>query len=171
MDYAKIDLSKIQYELVADPPHIEIKYDNKKFRINTPIITIPFGVDEVYDKYYTKLQFDNYQTDHDVGLFYDKMLAIEEHIKEFIKDTIPGDFEVSSEFNYKDNHYPTINTKLVTYRGKISTRIISSSSSFLNYWQLNPGTLVKCKMSLTGVWIVKNKFHYKWNVDEIKLME
>ena len=93
------------------------------------------------------------------------------HIKEFIKGTIPGDYEVSSEFNYKDNHYPTINTKLVTYRGKISTRIISSSSSFLNYWQLNPGTLVKCKMSLTGVWIVKNKFHYKWNVDEIKLME
>ena len=54
MDYNKLNLSKLQFEIVQEPPHISVKYDNKNLVINTPKVTIPFGIDEVYDKFYTK---------------------------------------------------------------------------------------------------------------------
>lgn len=170
MDYAKLNLSKIQFEVNTEPNHIGVKYDDKFFVINTPVIYIPFGIDEVYDKFYTKLQFENHETDADMQLFMDTLIAIEEHIKKYIIEKFGSQFELSSEFNYKEERDPTINTKLVSYRGKPKTRIISRTNTKLNYWQIEPNSLVKCKMSLSGIWPRGEKFYYKWNLEEIKLM-
>ena len=170
MEYNKLNLSKLQFEIVQEPPHISVKYDNKNLVINTPKVTIPFGIDEVYDKFYTKLQFENYEHDEEVMFFMDVLKSIEERIISFANDTFGKQFEVSSEFNYRENHEPSINAKLVSYRGKPKTRIISKTNANMNYWEVAANSSVKCKMSLSGIWPVNNKFCYKWNLEEIKVI-
>ena len=170
MDYNKINLAKLKFEIVQEPPHISIKYDNKDFVINSPKMLIPFGIDEVYNKYYTKLQFENYETNEDVSYFMDTLNSVEELIKNYANEIFGEQFEVSSEFNHKEGHEPTINTKLISYRGKPKTKIYNNSGSVMNYWQIEPNTNVKCKMSLNGVWPRDNKFYYKWNLEEIKVL-
>lgn len=171
MDYNKINLSKIKFDVVQEPPHISIKYDNKDFVISTPVMSVPFGIDEAYDRYYMKLQFENKNDYGDVQFFYDIMKGIETSIKNYASEIFGEQFEVSSEFNHRTGHDPTINTKLVSYKTRIKTKIYSKQGSLMNYWQIEPNTNVKCKLSLNGIWPKNNKFYYKWNVEEIRIQE
>ena len=51
MSYQYFDFSKISYELALEPPHIKIGYDNENsIKITTPKMTVPFGVDNIFNK-------------------------------------------------------------------------------------------------------------------------
>lgn len=171
MNHQQIDLAKLNYQIVLDPPHIKILYNNDKFIINTPIMTIPFGIDTVYDKYYVKLQFDRYKEDIEMEGFFNLLMIIEQQMEHYIEEQLEGDNILNCEFNFKDKFDPTLNTKLVSYRSNIKTKIICSSGSALNYWNIKKGCRVKCKMELNGIWKIKDKFHYKWNLLEILVID
>jgi hypothetical protein len=170
MHYNQLDLSKITYKYVASPPHIDVKYQGNSLTITTPEMTIPFGIDNVYNKYYTKLQFDNYKIDMDMESFMNSLMLIEKHIENYLETFVDDNAELASEFNFKDGYDPTINMKLVSYGTKIATKIMSKGSSDLNYWDVKKNSKVSCKISLNGIWKIKNKFHYKWNIEEMKVI-
>jgi hypothetical protein len=170
MHYSQLDLSKINYKYIASPAHIEVKYQNENLTITTPEMTIPFGIDNVYNKYYTKLQFDNYKINMDMESFMNSLMLIEQHIENYLESFVNEDSELTSEFNFKNGYDPTINMKLVSYGTKITTKIMSKGSSDLNYWDVKKNSKVVCKISLNGIWKLKDKFHYKWNILEMKVI-
>jgi hypothetical protein len=62
---------------VSDITYIfELYNNNDKLVVLTPIMTVPFGIDKIYDKIYTKLQFDDYIEDSDMNSFYSTMLMM-----------------------------------------------------------------------------------------------
>lgn len=170
MDYQNIDLSKINFQIVENPPHIKMSYQDKDLEIRTPVMSIPFGVDNVYNKYYIKLQFDDFKEDIEMEGFFNLLMLIEQYIENFLESNVDENIEMASEFTFKDKFDPTLNTKLISYNDKIKTKIINRNGSDVNYWELKKGSKVTCKISLNGVWKVKDKFYYKWNLVEVKLL-
>lgn len=170
MNYQQIDLSKVKYEVIADPAHVKMTYGGNKFVINTPEMTVPFGIDSVYGKYYFKLQFDDYKENIEMDGFFNTLMLVEQHMEIFIEDHIEGDNVLNCEFNFKDKFEPSINVKLASYGKKIQTKIVSSSGSELNYWDVKKGSKVKCKMELSDIWKIKDKFYYKWNVLQLNIV-
>jgi hypothetical protein len=171
MNFQNIDLSKISYEIVENPPHVKMTYQKKDLEINCPVMSIPFGVDSIYNKYYIKLQFDDFKQDIEMEGFFNLLMLIEQHIEDFLESNIDENIDMVSEFGFKDKFDPTLSTKLISYNGKIKTKIINKNGSELNHWDLKKRSKVKCKISLNGIWKVKEKFYYKWNLVEIKLLD
>ena len=170
MSYQYFDFSKISYELALEPPHIKIGYDNENsIKITTPKMTVPFGVDNIFNKYYMKLQFDRCNTDSNMEDFFNLMMTIEQNIKNYLENNIE-DSDFVSEFRFSKKFDPTVNIKLMSYNNAIKTKIISNNSSDLSYINLSKGAQVKCVLSLNGVWKIKDKFYYKWNALEIKIL-
>lgn len=172
MDYKQVDLSKINYTIDSELKRIMIKYGkHNSIKITTPVMTIPFGIDHIFNKYYIKLKFDDYKTNIEMESFFNLMMTIEEHINNYIEEYVDDKADVVSEFKFSDKFDPLMNSKLLSYNKSVKTKIITGNGSDVDYTYVRKKDKVKCVLELNGVWKVKNNFCYKWTIIEMKIIE
>ncbi len=163
-------LSNVKLQANLDNTQINVLYGDNKFKIRTPIVTLPFGIDCVKDAYYGKMEFSNYNNDSEVRDFFNLMKSCEKFISDFIL-TIDKDAIVSSNIVEKEGFNPEMTIKLIQFKQKITTKIINKTSKYLTFMDIKKKSKVKCVLLLDGIWKVNGKYCYKWKAHEILIVD
>lgn len=169
VDFLKVKLSDVRLQANFDITQIQVLYGNNKFKVRTPILTLPFGIDSVKDAYYGKLEFSNHTNDSEVMDFFNLMKGCEKFISDYIL-TIDKDAIIQSNLVEKEGFSPEMIIKLIQFKGKITTKIMDKTSKYLTFMDIKKKSKVKCVLLLDGIWKVNGKYCYKWKAQEILIV-
>lgn len=173
-NYQNFDFDKVSYEIIEkNPQHIRLKYDSKPLSIKTPIVGLPFGLETVYNNYILKFSLKDYQTNPDVSGFLNLLLALESHIENFINDKVEKNGKLSSQIIFDKNQKfpPLISSKLIQYKGHVTTKIISIDSQFNTYLDIKSSSNVEAELLIDSVWKFGDKYYCKFKVSSLKYID
>lgn len=201
----KFDTSKISFSDVKTNQNggksVYINLNNSQFVIQTPVMTIPFGLN-VYDKgdypkYSVEISFRDMEENYKIKGFYENMEKLEEMILEYaVKNSmaILGKKKVNREVmeamytpilrksrdketGELDGKYPTtMKLKLPFWDGKESYTMesFSEEKKVLEIPQeeaFTKNAKIQAIIKCGGMWVVNGKFGCTWSVVKVRAEE
>ena len=201
----KFDTSKISFSDVKTNQNggksVYINLNNSQFVLQTPVMTIPFGLN-VYDKgdypkYSVEISFRDMEENYKIKGFYENMEELEERILDFAKKNsmaILGKKKVNievikamytpilkksrdKETGELDGKYPTtMKLKLPFWDGKESYTMESftEEKKVLEIPQeeaFTKNAKIQAIIKCGGIWIVNGKFGCTWSVVKVRVEE
>ena len=201
----KFDTSKISFSDVKTNQNggksVYINLNNSQFVIQTPVMTIPFGLN-VYDKgdypkYSVEISFRDMEENYKIKGFYENMEKLEEIILDYaVKNSmaILGKKKVNREVmeamytpilrksrdketGELDGKYPTsMKLKLPFWNGKESYTMESFSSEKLvleipQEEAFTKNGKIQAIIKCGGIWVVNGKFGCTWSVYKVRVEE
>lgn len=189
-----INKLEINFEQIKTDKHgrkqIPIKYDGGIFKITTPLLRIPFGIDssEINNnkQYKVALSFDNINEDKNIKEFYNFIKGIENYVKDKIyenqeilqknnnkkkpKEVIDEFFSSKIYENEKYDPLLTLNLRINSeysntniYYDNIDTELFINDGNF----EKTKGCFVKCEIICHNLWISGGKYGISWKVDKL----
>ena len=145
----KLDINKIELKAVA-PNIYQLLHDNEQLKFWTPVLKVPFGIDNEYNKYLLRLELNDNESDQK---HFKKIIL---HIENLIKKKINvEENEFKSVIRERQNNNSLIETKIKTVK-KIITTIIEYEDKDNNYlktiFDLQKQSNVKIQVEIYGVW-------------------
>ena len=144
----KLDINKIL--LTESTPNIyQIFHDNTILKFWTPDILVPFGIDNEYNKYLLKLEFD----DSEKNSHFKKIIL---HIEKLIKEKIginENEFKscVKTRLNKKD----LLECRLKSVKNNIITSIeyMNKEEGYLKtIYDIPKLSMIKAQIEINGLW-------------------
>jgi hypothetical protein len=201
----KFDTSNISFSDVKTNQNggksVYINLNNSQFVIQTPVMTIPFGLN-VYDKgdypkYSVEISFRDMEENYKIKGFYENMEKLEEMILDYaVKNSmaILGKKKVNREVmeamytsilrksrdketGELDGKYPTtMKLKLPFWDGKESYTMesFSSEKQVLEIPQeeaFTKNAKIQAIIKCGGIWVVNGKFGCTWSVYKVRVEE
>lgn len=150
----KIDINKLEFKKINENISL-IYHDNKTLRFWTPLILVPFGIDNEYNKYLLKLEIDD-KIDEHVHL---KKIIL--HIENLIKKKLDiSDLEFKSVIKYRENNSDLIEPRLKSIKNNITT-IIDFEDKENNYlktiFDIKKQNYYKVQLEINGFWDYRNE--------------
>jgi hypothetical protein len=167
--------------------------------VNTPKMFIPFGLCKYEEnniknkyKYYIDLSFMNYNNNHNINMFYQKITGLDKYISELVRDTYESHPVMANIFKNDNNPYinqirnnkdktnlpSTFKIKITKndefdvvckIHNKDGTITTKKNCNLENY--INPNMYVSCIIRCNGIWFQNNKFGMTWKLDKISVFE
>jgi len=160
-----IDLKKITFKknisFSKDLFKKSIKYNQNNLFIQTPVLYIPFDINN-YNK--LDISFLNLDKDMEIKLFYDLVNSISNKILNLksLKDKI-----FISSIKSKNSIFPE-RLRLNIIDRKI-IKLYNESKEQITFNELKNKTYAKFIICPKDIWITNNKFGINWNIIQIKL--
>jgi len=168
IDFKKIKLEKIHFvnekNINNNWKSIDIKYDNKKLEFITPLIYMPFGIENEYNNYILKLQFNGAKnnTNSDLIHFYNFIEKLEKNIIEYLKiDKIKFKSSICIKHNY-DN---LLKAKFNSYKKRINCKI--NSNNYTTIYEIPKKTWIKCILYIDKIIFNEEIYTCKFIIKEI----
>lgn len=167
-----MDFKLLKIENVCIDENLNISYINSKnikkpLEIITPVLYLPFGIDNNYDKIELNLQLrktDCIKHNEELKIF----LNFLESLEKLFTDTLSEKFKapIKSLIRLNPKYDPIINTKLIMYNNKIKTEVFKDIEYF-NFFKIGKGEKLKVIMFIDKLWIFKERLFYKFKLRKI----
>tara|TARA_Y100000589_G_C26868527_1_gene512947 strand:+ start:154 stop:678 length:525 start_codon:yes stop_codon:yes gene_type:complete len=170
MDSIDINLTKISYHKSQKLPCSDIKYNNHKFIVKTPIMTIPFGLEKQYNDYILKLQFNGVKSNTDSKMvdFYNVICNIEKNHIEYLQNSD----EYISQIKRMDDFDDLLIVKIKKKYNKIITNFKNNEDENISIFDLKKKMKVQCILELNQIWKTNtNKYVSKILVKDLIVYE
>ena len=138
---------------------IPLKYDSKDFLIQTPVLFVPFGIQQysVNDsKKYLDLSFQNLENDKNIQVFVKNLKQIYSSIKNIFK-------------NYSVEHFLKENKYSLSMRLKTDDNCLFFDQYKNKYNDDLPKTYGSFIIHLTGLWSMNQKIWFQWQLLQAKI--
>jgi hypothetical protein len=150
----KLDINKIELKEVA-PNIYQLLHDNEQLKFWSPILKVPFGIDNEYNKYLLRLELNDEEGDQQ---HFKKIIL---HIEKLIKKKLNVEnIEFKSVIRDRKNSNSLIETKIKTVK-KIITTAIEFEDKDNNYlktiFDLPKQSNVKIQLEIYGLWDYRNE--------------
>lgn len=144
--------------------------NNEYLYIDTPFMSVPFGVEKMYQYTILKLQFDDTK-----NTLNSKMMEFYNFIKEF-EDKIKEDFML--QYNLTDI---ILNTQIVNKekyddllivkcnKKSHNIEICKENGEIQSIYNIERNTILKCNVYINNIWVDNNTISYKLNINKIIL--
>ena len=143
MNYNEINIDLIT--LLPNSDNYDVKYNNNKLKFFTPIINIPFGLENEYKNLFLKMEF-NKNTENI------KFLEIIKQIENKFNSILPC--PLKSEL--RDDH-------------KIISVIKDKEHNYYNIYNISRNQQIIGEIYIDKIWKYNDKFYYKWNYNKINI--
>ena len=173
--FSEIQLNKIRcgpiQKISKDFMIIPITYFKKPIIIQTPLLTLPFGIqyNENYNKIYVKMKFPKLQNTKQYAF----LKFIQDMESYILKNKFPKIWKklrrkiINKEFRSSLNKSCNIfTTQLLD-----TSTIFNENETQINATQILPGSSVKGICILSGLWIHKNFMGQLWSVPQLKIYD
>lgn len=157
MDFSKYNIENIKLKASIKDSY-EIIYDDSQIQIQTPILYIPFGIEEYYNSFNLNLQL------RQCPEFEEFIENLEKHL---IKELNTSQQYFTSQLRKSNKHDTLLYTKILTKNDKILCDIKKDNGEYVNIFSLGKGINCKALLSLDKVWFIKGKYTYKIKVKDI----
>jgi hypothetical protein len=150
----KLDINKIELKEVA-PNIYQLLHDNEQLKFWSPILKVPFGIDNEYNKYLLRLELNDEEGDQQ---HFKKIIL---HIEKLIKKKLNlENIEFKIVIRDRKNSNSLIETKIKTVK-KIITTAIEFEDKDNNYlktiFDLPKQSNVKIQLEIYGLWDYRNE--------------
>lgn len=166
MNFRDIDIEKVTLE-DSVKTSLDIKINNGNL-FYTPIMYIPFGLEEYKNSYSMNLQFRNIDNEIELEEFLDFIQRFEAKLKLLLNI---DDSRLCSQLKFNGKYDPILYTKFIFKFNKIECNVKNQDGEFLNIYDLGKNKKVKCQLLLDKVWLFNNKYSYKLKVKEIIVID
>jgi hypothetical protein len=162
MNYKNIDTDKIILE-DGIKTSLDIK-TNSGNMFYTPVMYLPFGLEEYKNSYSLNLQFRNIDDNEELEDFLDFIQKLENKLKNVLD---VDDSRFTSQLRFNRKYDPVLFTKLIFKFNKLECNVKTKDGEFLNIYDMGKNKKAVCLLLLDKVWLFKNKYSYKLKVKEI----
>lgn len=162
-------LDKIQ--LIPDQEVIYVRYNNKDLSIATPRIYVPFGIDSYYKNWsiHFELKNDNCEGVKELKTF---LINLEELIiKKLEIDNKQLNTQLKTHTKFNMEFYGRIRNQYGKYKCVIEDMRKQSIDKYVNIYKFPKGVYVKANLSINGIWMVDNKYCYKYSIDKLIIVD
>ena len=161
MDFLNIDLKDIK--ITKSNNYFNIEIDGKPIKIKTPVMFIPFGLEERYKNYYLNLELDDVENDN----YQNSFLLFLENLEKKIIDILDIDKDqLNSQISYRKNDKVIIYTKIMEKFRKFTTKVTRNNSN-VNIFNLGKNIHIEAEIVIDKIWVIKGKYYYKLKLYEI----
>jgi len=137
----------------------QIKYNSQEFLIQTPVLFVPFGIQQYSindSKKYLDLSFQNIENDKNIQVFLKNLKQIHSSVKE--------DFQEYTVDNFlKETKFPTL------LRLKVDDNCFFFDQNKNKYQDDLPKTYGSFIIHLTGLWSMNQKIWFQWQLLQAKI--
>ena len=165
MDFNKIDIDSIKLE-DSVKTSLDIVTNNGNM-FYTPIMYMPFEIEEYRNNYSLNLQFRNIDSNPDLEDFLDFIQRLENKIKSLLKI---DESEFTSQLRFNKKYDPILFTKFIFKFNKIDCNVIDDNDVPLNIFEIGKNHNVQVKLLLDKVWKFNGKYSYKLKIRELKIL-
>lgn len=149
--------------------------DNEYLYIETPFMSVPFGVEKYYQDTILKLQFDDTknQTNDKMMDFYNFIKNVEQQIKEeFIeqyKDSIVDidNMMIKTQIVNKNKYDDLLMVKFNKKYHNID--ICKENGEIQNIYNIDKNSIIKCNLYINNIWVDNSVISYKLNINKITI--
>jgi len=149
--------------------------NNDVIYIETPYMTVPFGLEQKLNDTIIKLQFDGVKdnSNSDNIIFYNFIKELEMKIlndyNTFLKKqnrNINQNIYIKSQIVYKNNKYDDL--LIATFNKKFhNIDIYKKDGEIQNIYDIDKNSLVKCYLTITNLWVTDEFISYKYHINKI----
>jgi hypothetical protein len=165
MKYSEIEIDSIKLE-DSIKTSLDIVTNNGNM-FYTPVMYMPFEIENYKNNYTLNLQFRNIDSDPDLEDFLDFIQRLENKLKEILK---VNDDEFTSQLRFNRKYDPILFTKFIFKFNKIECNVIDEKDVPLNIFEIGNNHKVICKLLLDKVWKFNGKYSYKLKIKELKIL-
>ena len=165
MDYNKIDIDSIKLE-DSVKPSLDIVTNNGNM-FYTPIMYMPFEIEEYRNNYSLNLQFRNIDSNPDLEDFLDFIQRLENKLKSLLQI---DDDEFTSQLRFNKKYDPILFTKFIYKFNKLECNVTDNNNVPLNIFELGKNHNVQVKLLLDKIWKFNGKYSYKLKIKELKII-
>jgi len=136
-----------------------IKYNSQEFLIQTPVLFLPFGIQQysVNDsKKYLDLSFQNIENDQNIQVFLDNLKKIHSSVKKEFQEYAVDNFIKETKFS------PLL-------RLKVDDNCLFFDQNKKSYKDELPKTYGSFIIHLTGLWSMNQKIWFQWQLLQAKI--
>lgn len=162
MNTNTINLSEITLEK-SIKNSFDIKYNNNTIEFWTPLLLIPFGVDNKYNNFFLNCELDN--DSNTMKLF---EYFIEQLESKFIELLNIKKYQLNSQLRYTDTN-SILYTKFLEKGKQIVSIIKDSKNNYKTIYDIEKNMNCKLKLCLNKLWFKNDKYYYKYSIKEIIL--
>jgi len=152
---------------------ININYKNtSEILITTPVMTMPFKINENNGSFIMNLQFTNYKDDPNMNKFYNFMRNLElQHIKHIGLDESNIELYLPQIRRDKDEKYdPNLVTKLPFRYSKFECDAYNRDGELINILNISRFSKMQCDIFIDKIWVFNDQYICKWKVKTIQLL-
>lgn len=154
----------------------------KRFTIQTPALSMPFGISAYREKpeaevqsYSIDVSFRNTETDPKVAEFLQKMQDLDAHMlqasvenskawfgKVKSKDTLEDNYRRLVKAHPQGKYPPVMKIKIPIQNGQVASMFFDENKKPTDIDYLTKGTTIKLILEMDRVWFVNNTFGVTW---------
>lgn len=154
----------------------------KRYTIQTPALSMPFGVSAYREKpesevqsYSLDVSFRNVDTDPKLAEFLAKMMEVDEKMmsasvenskawfgKQKSKDTLEDNYRKLVKAHPENKYPPVMKIKIPIQNGQVSCMFFDENRNPVSIDYLVKGTTIKLILEMDRVWFVNNTFGVTW---------
>ena len=161
MKFTDLNLDNIELEdSVSTSEEIIIEGGNYFY---TPIMHVPFGIENYKNTYSMNLQFRTIKDNDNLKSFLEFIQTLEEQLKKKLNIT---NEDFISQLKYHDKYDPILMTKFLFKYDKIECDV-KNKKEYLNIHDLGKNFSCKCLLFIDKIWYFKGRYSYKLKVKEL----
>jgi len=137
----------------------QIKYNSQEFLIQTPVLFVPFGIQQYSindSKKYLDLSFQNIENDKNIQVFLKNLKQIYSSVKERFQEYTVDNFLKENKFSH-------------LMRFKIDDNCFFFDQNKNKYQDDLPKTYGSFIIHLTGLWSMNQKIWFQWQLLQAKI--
>tara|TARA_B110000285_G_scaffold180357_1_gene203369 strand:+ start:504 stop:995 length:492 start_codon:yes stop_codon:yes gene_type:complete len=138
-----------------------IKLNNNTIDFWTPILYVPFGLEQKYNNYFLNLELKD--DNKYVELFQYFIESFESKLIELLN--IPKE-QFNSQLRYTDNNN-ILYTKVYQHYKKIITNVKSKGGENMNLFNIDKDCYVCVNLMVDKLWFINNMYYYKFKLKDI----
>lgn len=145
-----------------------IKHKNSNsFKIKTPVVYLPFGLEKEYDSYYLKLQLrktHNTKYNDKLDNFLKKIEMIEEELEKYTGK------KIKTQIRRHEKYDPIVITKMPFNYGKPNIIFEDKDKNPLNIFKIDKKVYIECELQIDRAFLYKDYVTYKIKNTKINLV-
>lgn len=165
IDYLEYNGNNLIFNEINDEI-TSIMYNNngniQKLMFQTPIMRVPFGIEENYDNLTLKLEFSNYKENIIMDKFFEFIKTLENDINKYLSDK---NLEFYSQLRI-NKYDPLISLKILKSKNQILTEFCDNDR-FLIYSDIKKNNKIICNILIDNIWKSKKNYTAKFKVKKI----
>ena len=163
MNYRNIKIDDIKIDSKLD-----ISYEGKPLIIKSPILYLPFGIENIYNNIILKLQMkNNIYNDNTYTLFTKFIEDIEKHFNNITQK------DIKSQLSYNKQYGNTITTKIIKFNDKIKLDVYENinSKTRTDFYNIVKKSKLYLDLLFDRLWLHPNNIiYYKIKVKNIYIV-
>ena len=156
-DNIKLVECKNGYQLL----YIDKNNFNKKIKITTPKLYVPFGIENFGNKLILNLEFSKYKTNNFVYNFYAIIKSLEKYVINLNKGLYTSCIKDRPE-----PYEPLLRANIKKYGKKILTNIVSKCNTKTLY-DIDKNSYIHVELELNNIWLSNGKYGINWDIETI----